>query len=1697
MRQDGARTSFWEVWLNRLRVLMISVGIVALIAFAIVALHGPLIAVGIGSAARLAGYNVRYDSLHFRGGHVVMGHPDVSSLGGEPVFTAQSLDLAYDTRTLGRGPHFFGISGVDIQRPKVTIVHHRDGTYNIAIPKPNPNAKSAPFVLPQIDVAIHDGSIGIIDDTRLFRHSRRFALENLQVAATVDPHALSQFDFATTLVEDGGRFPITGRGRFDPARGYELSHVYARTIALAPLLDYALNSPSLHVANGVLDDLDFRVYGLADRSGAIARHVAATAKLDHFQPYLNSLTKPLRDGRGSLRVYDGGLAIPKVDGSIAGVPVRIAGGIYNLASPTLRLGISGNGELGRLLTLSDGAKHLPLRGPIAFRLFVEGDATAPQTLASFGSPAIDYDRIRIERPSGLVVLSGPETAVLRSSLQYAGVAVDARGRILSVGKHTNIEMLARIDGQSSRLPYASILAPNMALSGLAVVTGVDSKLAVAGTLDGASATQSLAGTFALDERGVGTIGPLALSGPGDRDLVVYAGLDRPGFRSGAAYVSARHFAFATGGPQPSFPGLTAMALPAADGTLDANLAAAFDGSALALGGDLGLANAHVLGYPIENLQARAHVTGDGNVAVDARYRGSLAALASAAGRGPVVTGRADIPFSVVASSATNALVSVDGARFANASIGGIALQGLAATIGVRGSAYDIYAARATLGGNDIVARGSFGNGGTVAVSAHDIDLAALRGLGLPVRAGNLTALAEVGGTAAAPTVDGGVAVSGVPVPAAVASGLGVDANVGLTYAGDALHLRDGLVRAGTTVASIDGDVTGVRTSRSPHYDLGAHVREADIATLARVAHANLRYPEGSLDADVRVAGSGTSPSVDGRIAIPEGAVNGLRFRAGSVALSGTPSDLRARGGQVTVGTSVLAFDATVSHASQAIALHAPAVDLADFNDAFDQGDTLGGRGSIALSVRNDPDDIATDGRVRLAHARVRRFDLGDARAEWSTRGRTVAFDAALGGRAGRVQSNGTLELAATAPLRDALHRTNVAFAAHARAIDLGVWLPVAGVQAPVLGRVDADVRARGAFPSVALDADASLANGLVGRIPIRTATIAAHGTRGRVTISDAVLAIDNLRVDASGPVGFRPGDPLDIRVIARSPDVGALAKTLTGTTYDTSGVLAADLRVGGTLALPLASATLDATSLRYARYTLPAAHLAATVDRSRITLARGEFDLQSGRLLVNGFAPIVRGAGNAVAIGPASSPVALDLVAQQITLGQFASLLPKGTVAAGVLDGDVSTRGTIATPALGGTLALANGTFVGPQLKSKVTDVRAQLSFAGSTATLHDTHATVGGGALDADGRASLPSLRAPGRDIAYALSLTSTNAYLDAPQYLRGRVNGTLALARTPGSVPVLGGNVAFTSTRIPLSAIFNPSAPQTTATASPLALALNLGVDVGRDVRVQGGPADIGAQGSLHIGGTLAAPTAAGELDSTGGTLSFYRTFRLQYPSTVTFDPANGVVPALDAVATTTIDNPPTDVTLHLVGPATQLNVALASDPGYSREQILGLLVNAQALGAVSGVQTAQGSGPQQNPFQAAAEGQLGTLLTQNLLEPLSSQLGGAVGLSNLAINYSPGGSVDIGAQKKIFKNVNAVFAESFNMPPRESLGLRASPNDTTAVQLTFFSQPSSNKFDTFSANTSLQSTNQSVTSTQPANGTSGFSLSFQRRY
>jgi hypothetical protein len=180
--------------------------------------------------------------------------------------------------------------------------------------------------------------------------------------------------------------------------------------------------------------------------------------------------------------------------------------------------------------------------------------------------------------------------------------------------------------------------------------------------------------------------------------------------------------------------------------------------------------------------------------------------------------------------------------------------------------------------------------------------------------------------------------------------------------------------------------------------------------------------------------------------------------------------------------------------------------------------------------------------------------------------------------------------------------------------------------------------------------------------------------------------------------------------------------------------------------------------------------------------------------------------------------------------------------------------------------------------------------------------------------------------------------------------------------------------------------------------------------------------------------------------------------------------------------------------------MDLALASDPPYDREQILGLLVGAQQFGAVRGVASTGGGAFSTGAVaRSLAYGQLNTAFTRNMLEPLSTGLGSALGFTEVQITSDLQTGVGVNAVKALGKYVNAVYQQTFGFPRTQSIAFEARPNDRTGVRLTAFSSTGPTLFSLqqpqFFAASALNV--NPATSYTPIGGSSGVTLHLVRRF
>ncbi|HET7812824.1 MAG TPA: translocation/assembly module TamB domain-containing protein, partial [Candidatus Baltobacteraceae bacterium] len=977
---------------NRMAAIGVLAALVLIVAVLLAqpAFSKGLVAKVLGSAT---GTQMEFGGMELHGSHATLTDVRVSAKG-EQLARIPRIDVAYDMHDLLPGSkHLYGLHAITVYRPRVTVVHKADGTYNL--PSLGKGGPSKPGGSPMhMTLRVIDGSLAVLDKQRIDPTARDVEVASVNFNANVDTSARTTYKATMAYTDGRAQYPIRGGGIIDTPAGYTLHHWTAAHVPLPQLVNYALNNANMRMTAGYLDNLDARYYG----------SISASAQMRGARIAMAGVKAPIDNVHGPLDMTSAGMTTSGLIANVAGAPVYVRGGIYDLKNPQFRITVDTHGELDRLKLMATPIAHLPLRGPVDLSMLVQGTVKQPLAMISLRSPHISFKDLPLRDADGSVAFDGKTANLLHFTLRYAGFSAAVRGRVNLQKQPNAIEAFASADGSSNQIPYAVSLLPDMPLHASLLATG-DSfgSIQTQGSLYGTGGTSQLASAFAIASNGVGTV-DMNLQ----NQLAARIAIDHPKNRI-AALVRANGLTI-DGGRVASLPGLHAGGLPPVRATVNGNLFAVQQNGRLGLNGRAGVTDAQYNGIQIASANAtfgggpgnmnvaridangsfgtlNAHGTfaGTNHVALEGRFHGSLAAISSIAGHLPA-TGTVDAPLALVYDRG-RAIAQVQDARFANAGIRGIPLDGLSATVAQNRGTLDVYAAHAQIAhSGSAVAAGSIGSKNShLAVSVANLPVAALHGAGVPLQSGTANLAATASGSLNAPNVNGAVVVD-----RAQYGKFPVSADTAFAYSGDRLALQDALLGVGPAFIALDGTVGGVAMGAPAHptYDLNATLRGADADDMLAVLSpaAQKQYIEGSLNADVHVTGSGSTPYVNGTFDAPEGSVHGLAFRNLAGTIDGTPSNISVGGGRVTVGSTTVAFNANVAGKHLSGSVNAPHADLADFNDYFDQGDTLAGTGRLAVSVDAYGRSVASSGDVALDNVRYKRFPVGNTNAVWITDG---------------------------------------------------------------------------------------------------------------------------------------------------------------------------------------------------------------------------------------------------------------------------------------------------------------------------------------------------------------------------------------------------------------------------------------------------------------------------------------------------------------------------------------------------------------------------------------------------------------------------------------------------------------------------------------------------------------------------------------
>ncbi len=1701
-----------------------------------------------GDAVQIADLRVARDGATLSGLSV--------SRDAQPILSVERVAISYSLRDLLPGSaHRFGISGIDVAGARLTLTRFRDGSFNIGLPSsvvaPGPSHVN-PVPL-RLHVKLRDTQIELREPSAYEPSAKDIVVSGIGADADVDSAAVTQYTVSGAF-ESESREPFTIVGTVDALRGYALHHAHAARFPLRGLANYFADTPQVRILQATAENFDARLYSLGVAPNAApSYHVSLNVDVRDGRLALAALSAPIERFRAHVELVDNAFYVDGADALLAGIPLRIVGGAYDFTGGVtgraqLSLGVDGTGNLSGLRRAFAFARDQAISGNAHFGVLVHGPIDDPVIVARVTAPHAYYRAMPFDALAAGVVYHSNVVALAPLLARYGGIELGVRGT-LQIGDHVLSRFAVHVAGPATRLPYLDEMLGDEPIAIDASAVGHDLLFRVAGSAASALGVQRVAALFEMNPNGTATVEPFWLhTERGDFDGA-YA-LDRPhdtsAFWLTASGLRMRAPRYA------AFPGISLPVMPPIDGSsVGMTLAGGGSGGHIVMAGRVAGSDTTISGVRFNRLAAAfggtmantainslrasgpwGEFSGDGLFSTQrfvayGAYRGTFEGLQPFLGSAMPAHGRLQGTVGV-AIEPQRILVQGTNLLMQHATLRGVPISRANLTLAVEGNRLRIFSADAGAAGGDVVAAGALSlagqqKGGALSLVANRLRAAQLHGIGLPLGAGTLSATGDLAAGASLPRFDGGVSISGGRV-----ANFSIAGNGSVHLSGDAVALRRVVGAFGGSSVQVDGSI-GSLSSGVPAYDLDAIVPAARVAPALHQFGVPNYMTDGIFNAQLHIAGASVRPRITGRVGVPAGEVNGLPFIDGSVLLAADPRGVSVRNGSVLIGTTAAGFAAVARPNESAIDLSAPRATLSDFNNFFDTGDTLAGRGSVKLAAVSQGGHVTSSGDVDVRGFRYRNLPIGDTRAVWSSERNAVTGTLAVGGREGLLHARGMIALSPEADWQSTLMRSRYDLRADVGDLDLAFWMPALGMQnVPITGHASGDAVIRGRFPLLDVRASAQIHDGTLGPLTLDTADFVLHAAGRRIVVDRAELTTPEITASAAGSLGLGRNDPLDLRVHAATDHFARLVYEVSRVRVPISGSFESTLNIAGTYHAPTFLAGFDATGVRAYGISIASVFGEFRLQRHALVLSNAGATLGTGEVTLAGSLPL----SLAPLRLPTDQPMSFDLDVVGLDPSLFDETFGNDTKMGGLIDGHIGLSGTVRQPSIVGRLALAHGSYSSALERVPITQLAAAIAFDRGVASVDRMSARLGSGTAQLSGRVAFPNGFSGGSSTLHFAGV-ARGAQLDLPAYGSGTLDARITLDKKAGTAALLSGGVTLSNATLPFATFVKAAQGAASPNLPPLPLAFDLRATAGKNVRVRGSGygagLDIGASGSVNLAGTLTSPTLSGNIASTGGTLTYFdRAFRVQ-EGNVQFTPADGVLPTLHAVASSSVVNPDPDrarnpygsaeITITVDGPIAGLKVGLTSNPpGYTRDEILGLIapfggfVNGIAFSRQSMLAPRQPSGitplgalspipnvdlAQRSSITVGQEAFniLNAQFAASLLGPVETTLGQGLGLSSVNLTLGYYGNVGFTATRLLGKAVSAVYAVTFGLPQVQSFGLQVQPNPVTSATLNFFYQSGPTKL--LQLPNSPVGYNAGYTVAEPLIGNSGFSLTVQHYF
>jgi translocation and assembly module TamB len=405
-----------------------------------------------------------------------------------------------------------------------------------------------------------------------------------------------------------------------------------------------------------------------------------------------------------------------------------------------------------------------------------------------------------------------------------------------------------------------------------------------------------------------------------------------------------------------------------------------------------------------------------------------------------------------------------------------------------------------------------------------------------------------------------------------------------------------------------------------------------------------------------------------------------------------------------------------------------------------------------------------------------------------------------------------------------------------------------------------------------------------------------------------------------------------------------------------SGTIQANAQLQGTTAAPTGKVHLEATGVRGADDAargLPALDLHADAQLMQNT-AQVDAKLTAGtaaHLTLTGKAPL-------------AADGALDLkLGGNLDIGLLNPLLEvSGKHATGALTVDTTVTGAAATPEIGGTVKLANGSVRDYTQGISLTDINGEFSGSHGTLQIQSLTAKAAPGTVSITG-----TIGALQPHIPIDIKLTAKNAQPIASNIITANLDADIHVSGTArekldvdGKLHVNRANIEIPSGFPPDVAVLDvrrPGKAPPPKPEKPLIVNLKVTVDAPRQILVKGRGLDAELGGQIEIRGTTDTPTVGGDFELQRGTFTLGSSQLTFTYGTVTFNGAGlkkKIDPTLDFVASTQVVD--VTATVKITGLADSPKIELSSTPDLPQDEIMARLLFGESASQLSALQVVQ---------------------------------------------------------------------------------------------------------------------------------------------